>query len=171
MKYELIHDTIARQISEKASTEARTRRKIEKQISERYGAYQERGAKLTQYDIEYFTPYLNQVNITAAEAAFIENEQRALKQARQRVRVGVIAAIGVLIAFSTWSYLQVQALKREKRERVSEVLTRNPERINQLDFAGAEEVVNDALAVSALPGKTQMALGELVYFYAEAEKY
>ena len=64
MKYELTHDTIAKQIFDKASTEARTRRKIEKYIHERYEAYNQRGARLTQDDIDYIQPYLAQVNIS-----------------------------------------------------------------------------------------------------------
>ena len=52
MDYELIHDTIAKQVFEKASTEARNRRKAEKYIPKRYEAYQQRGAKLTQDDID-----------------------------------------------------------------------------------------------------------------------
>ena len=87
MGYELTHDTIAKQIFNKASTEAQTRRKIEKFIREAYQAYQERGAKLTQDDVDYVTPYLPQVSITDAEAEFIAYGRRALRRARRRVRV------------------------------------------------------------------------------------
>lgn len=86
MKYELIHDTIARQVFEKASTEARTRRKVERFIRERYEANQLRGAKLTQDDIDYINPYLAQVNITAEEAAFVEKGRKALLAGRRRRR-------------------------------------------------------------------------------------
>ena len=97
MKYELIHDTIARQVFEKASTEARTRRKIEKQIKERHEAYKDREARLTQDDIDYFTPYLDQVNISEEEAAFIKKGRIALKKARQRNRM-IIAGIVTLLS-------------------------------------------------------------------------
>ena len=48
MKYELIHDTITKQIFDIASLEARTRRKVEKYITERYEGHQLRNAKPTQ---------------------------------------------------------------------------------------------------------------------------
>jgi hypothetical protein len=46
MKYELSYDTIAKQIFEKASTEALTRRKVERFARERYEAYPKHGARL-----------------------------------------------------------------------------------------------------------------------------
>ena len=80
MGYELTHDTLAKQIFRKASTEAQTRRKIEKYIKERHQAHQERGARLTQDDLDYITPYLNQVNISPREEAFVASERKDLRQ-------------------------------------------------------------------------------------------
>ena len=99
MNYELTHDTIAKQIFQKASSEARTRRKVEKQIRERYEAWQERGARLTQDDIDYITPYLAQVNITKEEETFVEDERKALIAAQRRQRMIVIGVIALLVLF------------------------------------------------------------------------
>ena len=99
MAYELIHDTIAKQIFSKASTEAQTRRKIEKYIRERFQSNQERGAKLSQDDLDYVTPYLGQVNISGEEVLFINNSRKELMQARQRRQLITAIAIIVLLAF------------------------------------------------------------------------
>lgn len=114
MGYELTHDTIAKQIFNKASTEAQTRRKIEKFIREAYQAYQERGAKLTQDDVDYVTPYLPQVSITDAEAEFIAYGRRALRRARRRVQmiiVGVMAVLAVFLAIALIQWNSANAAK------------------------------------------------------------
>ena len=63
MKYEIIHDVIARQVSEKISSEARLRREIERDIRKAHQAYQTRGSQLSQEDYDYFRPYLDLVRI------------------------------------------------------------------------------------------------------------
>ena len=73
MGYELTHDTIAKQVFSKASIEAQTRRKVERYISERYLAHKDRGAKLTQDDLDYITPYLGQANISKEEEVFLHS--------------------------------------------------------------------------------------------------
>ncbi|MEM8888272.1 MAG: hypothetical protein AAGD28_09815 [Bacteroidota bacterium] len=106
MKFEIIHDTIAKQVFEKASTEARTRRKVEKFIRERYEAHQTRGAKLTRDDLDYIQPYLNQVNISKEESDFIEKARKALIDARNRIRAIVAGVIIFLLGSTTFSFVQ-----------------------------------------------------------------
>jgi hypothetical protein len=51
---------------------------VERYISERYAAYQERGARLTQDDVDFATPYLPQVNVSAEESEFIAYARKQL---------------------------------------------------------------------------------------------
>ena len=102
MKYEIIHDTIARQIYEKASNEARTRRKVERFIRERHEAHLTRGAKLTRDDIDYVTPYLSQVNITPEQEAYIEKGRKALQAAKRKIQL-LVSVLLVMLAFSVVS--------------------------------------------------------------------
>ena len=123
MKYELTHDTLAKLIFEKASTESRTRRKVEKFIRDRHEAYQLRGARLTQDDIDFVTPYLTQVNISAEEAAFVEYGRKALVRARRRVRTLVAAVLVVFAGLTVVSLISWQrANKREKAAITSDSL-------------------------------------------------
>ena len=105
MGYELTHDTIAKQVFQKASTEAQTRRKIEKYIQERYKAHQDREARLTQDDLDYISPYLAQVNITNAQAEFVEKERTALRLARRKRQLLIVSVIIILLVFSIISGL------------------------------------------------------------------
>ncbi|PSR14689.1 MAG: hypothetical protein DA408_07760 [Bacteroidetes bacterium] len=118
MHYELSHDSIARQVYQKASTEARARRKVERFISERFQAYQERQAPLTQDDVDYVWPYLNVVNSKPEELAFIQEGKRKLLRSR-RVRMLVLAATTLAFALlAFWAIGQRnQAETREQQSR------------------------------------------------------
>ncbi len=147
MKYELIHDTIARQVFENASTEARTRRKVERFIREWYEANQLRGAKLTQDDIDYINPYLAQVNITAEEAAFVEKGRKALQAGRRR-RMLMAGAIAVLLAFSVVSlslWQRAEAQKTIAEEQTAFALEKEQEAEEKADSL---ELKEQALQIS-----------------------
>lgn len=116
MKYELTHDTIARQVYQKASTEARTRRKVERYIREHYADYQDRGVQLTQDDIDYVWPYLDQVNSPEEEINFLKNgKSRLLRKRRVRqILWGTITAAFAVLAL--WAFQQRnQAVEREQQ--------------------------------------------------------
>ncbi|MEL7531682.1 MAG: hypothetical protein AAFN10_10260 [Bacteroidota bacterium] len=120
MQFELAHDTIARQVFDKASVEARTRRKVEKFIKERY----ERQAKLTEDDLDYIRPYWNQVNITSETQAYLQKGQRALYLARRRRRLitsGIILVLSIALAYAFYQNKQVR-LQKEIAEKTAMAL-------------------------------------------------
>ena len=121
MEYELIHDTIAKQVFEKASTEARSRRKVEKYIRERYEAYKQRGAKLTQDDVDFISPYLAQVNILKEEEQFIDDGKRALKAAKRK-RQMIAVAIGLLLVAGAGisAYYAIENLRNFNEAQIAE---------------------------------------------------
>lgn len=113
MGYELIHDTIAKQIFAKASSESQTRRKIEKSIRERHQDFLERGAELSQKDLDYFTSFLSQVNISPEELAFLDDSRKKLDRAnkkKQRLTGFIIASLSGLLILSwvMWGNAQRQ---------------------------------------------------------------
>lgn len=120
MHYELTHDTIARQVFDKASTEARTRRKVERHVREQYEAYQERGARLTQDDVDYVKPYLAVINISEAETAFIAQGAQVLKRARQRRRLLIAAIIAMLMVLTAAAFWQSQKAEQQRKEAESQ---------------------------------------------------
>ena len=78
IRFELSHDTIARQVFDKASAEAQTRRKIEKYIRDRLAMYRERGTLLTRDDLDYIHPYLAAIQGDEEERAFIARSEQAV---------------------------------------------------------------------------------------------
>ncbi len=106
MSYELSHDTIAKQVYEKASTEARTRRKVERFVHERHAAYTERGAALTQDDLDYVKPYRKAINISVAEEKFLADGQTQLERRRFWQRILVLGIIGILTTATIISWQQ-----------------------------------------------------------------
>lgn len=110
LQFELAHDTIARQVFDKASLEARSRRKVEKFISERFS----RQAVLTEDDIDYIKPYLAQVNISEETNTYLQKGQRALWLAKRRRRLITSAVILILSVALGFAFYQNTQVKRQK---------------------------------------------------------
>jgi WD40 repeat protein len=113
-QYELTHDTIARQVYQKASTEARTRRKVERYIRERYAAFQERGVELTQDDVDYVWPYLDQVNSPDEEIDFLKKGKSKLLRKRRIQRAVWIGITVVIALLAIWALQQRQVAEEQK---------------------------------------------------------
>ena len=104
MRYELIHDSIAKQVFEKASTDARARRKIEKDILEAHEAFKSRGARLTKEDVDYYEPYLGIINVTPQQHDFILHAKDQMRIKRNYIRVIIVVVIFVVIALFIWAF-------------------------------------------------------------------
>ncbi|MFK7920943.1 MAG: hypothetical protein AB8H47_03255 [Bacteroidia bacterium] len=134
MQYELSHDTIARQIYEKASVEARTRRKVEKFIRERY----DREAILTEDDLDYIRPYLGQVNITTETQAYLQKGQRDLYLAKRRrtiITSGIILVLSIALAFAFYQNTQVKKQKEIAEKTAMALEYRNFDATQAFQFA------------------------------------
>jgi len=104
MRFELSHDTIARQVFDKASGEAQARRKIEKYIRDRYAMFRERGSLLTRDDLDYIRPHLAAIDPAGEERTFIDTCERAFRQKRSRLRATVAGVIAILAASTVVSF-------------------------------------------------------------------
>ena len=137
MRYEIIHDQIARQVFRKASLDAQTRRKIERFIRDEYQFYKERGALLTRDDIDYITPHLGSINIGKDESEFIRKSNRALASSERRLMVLVTTTIATLSAFLFLALWQWQVARNNadeaddarKRAEASEQIARDSAQI------------------------------------------
>ncbi|MEL6676447.1 MAG: SUMF1/EgtB/PvdO family nonheme iron enzyme [Bacteroidota bacterium] len=166
MKYELIHDSIARLVFDKASTEARTRRKVERYIRELFQAYHERGSAITQDDLDYVTPYLSQVNISAEEADFVEAGRKALIQQRRNRRILVTAVVLVLALISSvalWQWRNAE-LEKERAEEAQSLAEQKEQEakeseqvaIMQREIADSAKVEADNQRIIALEAKEEV---------------
>ncbi len=113
MRYELSHDSIARQVIEKASDEMHLRRKLQKYIEDRHEAFLERGAQLSKDDWIYISPHLQKVSLSAATERFLLEGRRALiRRARNKriaqVSIGLFLFVASLVSLGLWANAEKQ---------------------------------------------------------------
>lgn len=116
MSFEIIHDTVAKLVFEKAGVEMRSRRKVEREIRERYEAFLKRRSRLSKEDVDYFLPWMPHVNISQEQADFIQNEVKVLAAKRKRSIWTIAIALGVLTCTSVISVWQWKVAETKKQE-------------------------------------------------------
>lgn len=122
MSYELSHDSIAQQIFQKAGAAAQMRRKVERFVQDRHDAFLQRGAPLTQDDIEFVWPYLDQISSSSAAIQHFRDSKQQLAQARQRRQLILVGLVLLFAALAIWAlYQQQQAQKREQEAKTVQI--------------------------------------------------
>ncbi len=124
MKYELSHDTIARQVYEKSSVEAKARRKI-KLLVERAHERHQQNAKilLSKEDLEEIKPFESAIAFSEAEHHFIQRSKWAIHRQRNLL-IGLTALVLVtLAALSIWA-LREKSRAEKARQKIEVEKTR-----------------------------------------------
>ncbi|GJM32721.1 MAG: hypothetical protein DHS20C18_17220 [Saprospiraceae bacterium] len=112
IKYELSHDTIARQIYEKTSADAKARRKVQLMITRAYQRFGERGVLLTQEDLDELKPHEKNIPLQPEELDFIQQSKRVLQQKairRRQLAIGIILALTTMLLFALWQWRKARA--------------------------------------------------------------
>jgi hypothetical protein len=111
LKYEIGNEVLARQIFGKMPAEARARRQVEEFIRARYRLAVESGLPdqtMTADELEYIAPYVNAVNLDAAEDAFVKTAQRMLQERKRKQRrlhgvgLGVLGTLAIGFGIFLW---------------------------------------------------------------------
>lgn len=108
MKFELAHDSLAQQIYEKASAEAKARRKVKLLVERALNRYLERAVLLTQDDLDEIRPLEDTINFDEAELSLIQRSKAAIQKANQRKRIITGSVIAVLSIFLILALVQWQ---------------------------------------------------------------
>ena len=128
MKYELTHDTIAAQIADKASAEAKARRRVEAMLSSALDLHRRRNALLSAEQLDEIRPFESILRLSDDEANFIQKSKTALQTARRRRRlltVGIIAALSAATIFSIFQARKANAnAKRANAQRLA-IMSKN----------------------------------------------
>lgn len=134
MKLEILHDVLAKQVFEKASTDDRMRLKVESFLLSRYASYQERGGLLSGKDLNYIQPYLRELNLERPVKKFIQRSRW-----KARTRTLLITGL-VLVAFVTLAlfYIRSEQLVATK-ERNSIKMRQSLEEAKRLNALYTEE--------------------------------
>ncbi|MEM9978890.1 MAG: SUMF1/EgtB/PvdO family nonheme iron enzyme [Cyanobacteria bacterium P01_D01_bin.2] len=179
--YELSHDTLVPPILEAKKECVRARERRRWAIGAVLGG-------LAIVGLAFFAIWVNGLRLDA-EAAQREAEQSdslAQVRLRQALYSDSIAQSNLKRAFysdsvanrraqdaeqaRTETQRQLTALQESNRRRVTELMGRFPDLINELRFEEAADLVLQALEIGAAPEASLRAAGELMYFYTEAEK-
>lgn len=107
MRYELAHDSIARQILDRVSAEAKARRQAALLVERAYQRYQDRGVLLTQEDLDEIRPHEASIQFDEGELVFIQQSKWALQEAVRRKRqiiTGIISVLSIFLMFSLWQW-------------------------------------------------------------------
>lgn len=104
--YEVAHDTLALQISDKRSGEEKLLLEVEKLIDDRYYAYLQTKTLLSRKEIDYISPYQSRLTIDKDRKRFIEKSQWVARRKILVLLASIIGAFVILAGFSFYSYQQ-----------------------------------------------------------------
>jgi WD40 repeat protein len=115
MKYEYIHDALAKVVSEQVSTEVKARRKVMAMVKRAYQRYEERNVLLSEEDLLEIKPFRTTAAFSEKEIAFIKKSETAIAAAGRRKRLLVISIISLLSLAAIISYLFYLKASRESK--------------------------------------------------------
>lgn len=115
--YELIHDSIANIIYQKASSDMQQRRKVEKFVREKIELEKSQNFKPSKNDIEYITPWLGIINLTQEEFHFVKKNSKRIKR-RRWILISTVSFVFLFLLTTTlltiWTLGQKKIAEKEQ---------------------------------------------------------
>lgn len=121
MRYELSHDSIARQILDRVSADAKARRQAALLVQRAFARYEERDVLLTQEDLDEIRPYEAGIQFSDKELAFIQKSKQALQKAARRKRqiiAGIISVLSIFLLIALWQWRRSVASSKALEARI-----------------------------------------------------
>lgn len=118
LRYELAHDSIAKQIAEKASVEAKSRRKVKALIERGVERFEERKILLTADDLDIIKPFEDNLYLSQAETQLIKISSAKLREEeirKRNIRWAIISVLTVFLAFALFQWYQASQQREEAR--------------------------------------------------------
>ncbi|PHN05856.1 WD40 repeat domain-containing protein [Flavilitoribacter nigricans] len=122
MRYELSHDSLARQILDRVSGEAKARRQAELLVARAHKRYLDKKILLNQEDLDEIRPHEKAINFSPGEQQLIRESKAALARAARRKRqivIGVISILSVFLLIALWQWQRSVASTRALKAKVS----------------------------------------------------
>ena len=126
--YEVAHDTLALQISERRSGEEKLLLEVEKLVDDRYNAFLQTKTLLSPKEIDYIAPYQSRLTLDKERKDFIAKSQRVAKRKRRILFASIIGAFVILAGFSIYSYQQTIIAQGERKKAVEQTKIADEER-------------------------------------------
>lgn len=113
--YEIAHDTLALQVSEKRSGEEKALLEIQKLVDDRYGAFIQTGALMGKKELDYISPYQSKLPTTDDQKQFIKKSKKSVRRRRAILLGALIAAFSIISLFAVYALIQQRiAIEKEK---------------------------------------------------------
>ncbi|MEM9545025.1 MAG: AAA family ATPase [Bacteroidota bacterium] len=176
-QYEFTHDSLAIKTFEKLDAKERSLFEIESLIAQQYNSYSNRGILLDKDNLIYISPYLEDLNLSGEQKAFIQKSKKEISKKRKRniaAIIGVIAALSILSLFLL--FFSRQNIKIAKTaERQTELLREQKEKLEdaleRADFQTLKAVESQKIAKKAqLEAEKNLLLADEKTLEAQAER-
>lgn len=149
MKLELAHDSLAKTIYTRASSEDKMLLKKYNFIKRRYEYYIASGVLLDVESLEYIQPYLDQLSLEKKIVAFIQESQTHIKRRQFMIRATVLSSALILLVFgiqASWTLYDLNMNRNNKKVILAELAQAKQER--SVAEKKAQALLNGAGAVS-----------------------
>ncbi len=104
--YEIAHDTLALQISEKRSGEEKGLLEVQKLVVDRHIAYLKTGTLLSKKEIDFVSPFENRIDITDDQHDFIAKSRKQVKRKQLLLWSSIIAAFAIISLFAIFAFIK-----------------------------------------------------------------
>lgn len=177
-RYEVAHDSLAARIAEHRNDDEIAILEIRRLVSSQMGLKAEARELFSKKQLNLIDPYLGKLGLEVEALELIEQSRRGVFAAayRKRRRNAIIGSLVViLLILSVYSNIQTQraldGLQKTTAQIFDYLLLAADEDILQLDYAAAQEKIQNAADLQVNDQKVGQALMEIVYFYNETGQY
>jgi WD40 repeat protein len=158
---ELSHDSIAKQIDEKASVDAKNRRKVETLLQQAMELYDKRKTLLSPDQLDEIRPFEDILRLNDAETAFIQKSKRAIQLKKWR-QIGVVIAVMAALALAAlYAYYQKGVAEEgERKAKAQAFASKASEAFQQRNYSDALLFANQSLALQPTDNDALRILSE-----------
>ncbi|MGB0862824.1 MAG: hypothetical protein ACPG19_04365 [Saprospiraceae bacterium] len=150
--YEIAHDTLALQISQKRSGEEKALLEVKKLLTDRYAAYVQTGALMGRKEIDYINPYRSRLEMTEEQSDFFKKSRNNVRKRRAIILGALIAAFAIISMFAVYALIQQRQALAAKKEAIenAKIAEKNAEEARKnAEEARAAEKIAEAAVVKA----------------------
>jgi WD40 repeat protein len=160
-QFELSHDSIAKQIGEKASVDAKNRRKVETLLQQAMDLYAKRGTLLSQDQLDEIRPFEDILRLDDAETAFIEKSKKAIR-IKKIIQAAIVISVMALLALAAlYSYNQAQiARENERKAQAQSLAIQAKQAFDQKNYSDALTLANQSLELQPEDNEASRILSE-----------
>jgi WD40 repeat protein/type II secretory pathway pseudopilin PulG len=160
-QFELSHDSIAKQIGEKASVDAKNRRKVETLLQQAMDLYAKRGTLLSKDQLDEIRPFEDILRLNAAEAEFIQKSKNAIRLRKLLRTILVVSIMAILADAALFSYRKSQeAQAGERKAKAQSFATKAQLAFDQKNYSDALVFANQSLALQPDDNQALRTLSE-----------